>query len=220
MKIFLRIFLSLVLVLVLVTSLAYFDVIHIPVIKGLLEELNLPWADNSFQEDLEEYMVEVPNAEVYFQGHSQVLTVTDAKKSENVFTESEVAALLADRGFNSIITTDYKIDGSYIGASALLEPSTEKHPIYQTTFLSQDEELWEIYIIDGDIFANPVSFNIQSAPDIQILVAESDEVTSYDCTSNTFYKTIPDPSTLIVQKVSSIDAETLHTITLKAEDIP
>lgn len=220
MKIFLRVLLSLVLVLALVTSLAYFDIIHIPVIKGPLKELNLPWTDNSFQEDLEEYMVEVPNAEVYFQSYSQVLTVTDAKKSENVFTESEVAALLADRGFDSLITTDYEIDGSYIGTTELLEPSSKKHPIYQTTFLSQNEELWEIYVIDGNIFANPVLFNIQSAPNIQILVAESDEVISYDCTSNTFYKTIPDPSTLTVQKVLSIDTETLNTIALRAEEMP
>lgn len=220
MKNFLRVFLSLVLVLALVTSLAYFDVIHIPVIRGMLEELNLPWTYNNFQENLEEYMVEVPDAKVYFQGHSQVLTATNAKKSENVFTESEVAALLANRGFNSVITTDYGIDGSYIGVSELLEPSSEKHPIYETTFLSQNEELWEIYVIDGDIFANPVSSNTQSAPDIQFLVSESDEVTSYDCTSNTFYKTIPDPSTLTVQKVSSIDAETLNTLTLKAEGTP
>ena len=117
MKLFLRVFLALILVLLLVTSLAYFDIIHIPVVKRLLAEWNLPWTDNSLQEELEEYMVEVPDSEEYFQDHSQILTVIDATKSENVLTEAQVVAMLSDRGFHSVITTDYGMDGNYIGST-------------------------------------------------------------------------------------------------------
>lgn len=50
MKIFLRILLSLILVLALVTALAYFDVVHIPAIKSLVEKWNLPWTAGHFRE--------------------------------------------------------------------------------------------------------------------------------------------------------------------------
>ena len=75
--------------------------------------------------------------------------------------------------------------------------------------------MWIISLIDGDIVANPVSYNMQSALETQLIVSESEIITSYDSSTNKYYKTVPNESTLIVRIVDKIDADTLDTLTIE-----
>ena len=57
--------------------------------------------------------------------------------------------------------------------------------------------------------ANPVTYNLQSKLDAQVIISENESVVSYDSTTNMFYETIPDKSALIVKRLKQIDAESL-----------
>ena len=70
----------------------------------------------------------------------------------------------------------------------------------------------------GSVIANPVGYNMESnAHGAQLILSESEVITSYDSVTNSFYESIPNESELIVKTVNHIDAETLNSLTV--EDI-
>ncbi len=133
-------------------------------------------------------------------------------------TEAEVIALLKERGFtDNPITTEYTADGEMIDKKEVGE-SDETHPYYQTIFLSETGEYWTIIVMKGSVIANPVGYNMESnAHGAQLILSESEVITSYDSVTNSFYESIPNESELIVKTVDHIDAETLNSLTV--EDI-
>lgn len=227
---FLLKFISVILLVVLVAvgsigSLVYFDMIDVPIVGELLNKLGLKERnrDGSNQDEesinLDNYRVEAPDAEEFFQQNSQILTEIDVNDSKNVLTEAQLINTLEERGFKDYpVTTEYTMDGVYNDAATISDSSSTKHPIYQTNYVTENGEIWTIFVIDGDIMANPVSYNIQSSLGVQVIVSESDAVTSYDSTTNKFYKTVPDKSALIVRVVEKIDAETLEKLTIGVID--
>lgn len=60
--------------------------------------------------------------------------------------------------------------------------------------------------------AYPVSYNMQSSSNVQVMISEKDTVMSYDSRTGKFYETIPKESELIVKKVGRIDAETIENL--------
>ncbi len=133
-------------------------------------------------------------------------------------TEAEVIELLKERGFtDNPITTEYTADGEMIDKKEVGE-SDETHPYYQTIFLSETGEYWTIIVMKGSVIANPVGYNMESnAHGAQLILSESEVITSYDSVTNSFYESIPNESELIVKTVDHIDAETLNSLTV--EDI-
>lgn len=155
-------------------------------------------------------------ADVYYESNSTVIDVIDAEESEDVPTETEVKALLEERGFDDYpITYDYSIQGTYSGDTEVTEGSTSRHPMYQTFYLSESGEAWVLYVINGSIYANPVSFNLESDLGVMLLISETETLTSYDDTSNKFYVTIPYETEMIVKIVDRIDAEILESLTIE-----
>ena len=166
-------------------------------------------------DDEEEFKITPPDAGDYFEENSQIVNVIDVKKSETVPNESMVLEMLAKRGFSQVaVETEYDMDGEYSEAAEISADSDEKHPIYYTYYVNSREELWMIYVINGSVMATPVSYNLQSGKDVQVTFSESEEVTSYDSTTNKFYVTVPDKSELIVKVVEKIDANTLENMTV------
>lgn len=102
------------------------------------------------------------------------------------------------------------MDGIYSDATTISDSSSTKHPIYKTSYVTEDDDLWTVYVIDGDIMAKPVSYNMQWPFGAQIILSESEAVTSYDSVTNQFYKTIPNESELLVRVVEKINADTLE----------
>lgn len=152
-------------------------------------------------------------ADEYYFSNSEVLEVRNAADSNNLLTETLAKTLLEDRGFIDYPAFyEYTSDGSYVGETEISE-TVDKHPMYLTYYISSSNEVWTIYIIDGEIYANPASFNLESNSNVLMLVSETAKITSYDDASNQFYVTIPYSSSMIVKIVKRIDSETLDGLT-------
>ena len=152
----------------------------------------------------------------YYKENAEVVSVIKAKESSNVLSGQEVTKLLSDRGFDTEnVVADYTMDGDYLNESVINENDTEKHPLYKMLYNSKTEILWNIYIINGAIYAYPVSYNLVSERDAVLIITENDTVTSYDYNTNQFYETIPKESVIIVKKVNKINKKTLDTLTIE-----
>ena len=140
----------------------------------------------------------------------------DAETAEEVKTESQAQSMLTERGFtDQPIETEYSMDGTYSASEEISEISEERHPLYETYYFNQSGEVWQIYLINGCLVANPLSYNAQPGLERLVLISESEVVTSYDNYTNRFYDTIPDPDVMTVVLVDTIDAETLDMLTVE-----
>ena len=152
----------------------------------------------------------------YWDNAEEVISVMDVNESENVPTETEVTEILKERGFADYpITCEYAMDGTYNDEDETTEGSIEKHPMYETYYVSAAGEAWIVSVINGQIIANPISFNLESELESQILISETERIISYNDESNKFYETIPKKSAVIVKTVERIDAKTLDRLTIE-----
>lgn len=155
-------------------------------------------------------------ADAYYRKNSQLVEVIDVVDSSDMMTEEDVKTFLEGRGFvDCTITYDYSVAGEFTTDTEISENSQTEHPMYQLLYLSAAREVWVVYIINGEIFANPLSFNLESDLDAQLLVTESAVFTSYDNTANKFYITIPYDSEISSVMADEINAETLDGLTVE-----
>ena len=166
---------------------------------------------------LENYWNESPDAEGYFEQNSQIIEKISVKDSKDILTEAEVIGVLDERGFKDYpITTVYSMDGKYQDEAVVSNSSETEHPIYETYYVNEKNEYWIITVIEDDVFANPVSINMQPSLKKSMIVSESNTITSYDSGTNQFYKTIPNEMVITVKVVDRIDAKTLEEMTVEA----
>jgi len=152
------------------------------------------------------------DAEEFFHANSEIVSQIPAASAGR--TETQANVNLRDRGFmNMPITVDYKMDGTYTVKQEISTTGTEKHPIYTTTFVTTNGNIWVIMEINGDVFALPLSFNQERGNAVPIILSETETITSYDSASNQFFVTKPDESVYTVKVVERIDAETLDALT-------
>jgi hypothetical protein len=171
----------------------------------MIEETKLEKPDNPSEAD-----------EYYWNNSEAVLEVIDVKESEELLSEKEATRLLEERGFYEYeIIYDSSIDGEYIGDTEVDENSNQKYPMYTTYYMAENGDIWTIFVVNGKLFANPASFNLESELDAQLLFSETKELTSYDDETNKFYVTIPKESVTIVKIVEKIDSETLDKLTIE-----
>ena len=154
----------------------------------------------------------------YWDNSQKVIAVIEVKKSKEIPSESEVIKILKERGFeNCTVTYEYDLDGNYQEETEISDNSSEKHPMYLAYYTSSVGDVWTIHIINGKVFAYPASFNLNSDLQAEVIVSETNEITSYENETNTFIVTIPKETAAIVLTVDRIDSETLETLT--AEEI-
>lgn len=198
-------------------ALIYFDVIEMPSVEEMKEWLDVKKIISKItgsKED-EEYTVEMVDAKEYFSNNGEIISEISVSDAENVDTEAETYDYLEKRGFAEYsVTAEYSIDGDYVGETAIEEDSQEKHPVYNTFYYSSSGEVWTITSINGQITANPVSYNFQSESDAPVLISDSETIVSYDNATNKFYETIPSESALKLIVVDQIDAATLDNLTI------
>lgn len=167
----------------------------------------------------DEFYVTPPDAESYYENNATVQDIFEAGDSEDALTEAEVYELLTGRGFGeNEITSTYTMEGEFYDAAEISESSDEKHPVYETYYFSASGDIWIVSVINNTIVATPVSYNLQSDLGVQVLIAESDTITSYDSTTNQFFETTPNENVLLVVTVDSIDAGTLDGLTVEEID--
>ena len=194
-----------------VCALVYFDIINVPIINKTLSLFGV----NKEKLSEESYEVTPPDADEYFSDNSIIKSQTDANTSTNVLTEGEVSEFFASRGFEQTsIITEYSMDGEYLNSTSISDSSATKHPMYQTQYVTTQNELWTLFVIDGNIMANPVSYNTQSTSGVKVVFSESETITSYDSTTNKFYETIPNKNALFVIVTDRIDSDALEKLTI------
>lgn len=158
----------------------------------------------------------IPAATEYYKNNAELKATIYAEDSEDVLTEEEVEPFLEGKGFGEYQTTyDYSIYGESNDDTVIDDSSDELHPMYQTYYISKNGEAWAIYVINGAVFANPISFNLNSDLNAQLLISESKTLTSYDEETNQFYVTIPHATEAIVHTVDAINADTLDRLTIE-----
>lgn len=197
---------------IVVVGLSYYRIVNIPIVDDILTIIGL---ETETEDSPEKYYADAPDAESYYEENADIVSKIDAKDSIDVPTEDEICVELISRGFEGdSITTEYDMDGTYSEPIDISNSSSDKHPVYQMDYLSKNGDLWNISVINGSVLANPVSYNIQSNLNVQVIVSEKDTIMSYDSTTNKFYETIPNESALIVIHVDTINAETLDSLTI------
>ena len=119
---------------------------------------------------------------------------------------------------NTDITYAYSIDGEYTGDAEIGDGQSVKHPMYRTVYVTEKGVAWCVFVINDKIFANPVSYNLESDRESELVLSETETITGYDDETNQFYVTIPKSSEVILKVVDRIDAETLERLTIEEID--
>ena len=178
---------------------------------AILRLLNI-WNDRGNTANIIEY----PDVRAYFEERAEIISVTPVKDSKNTLSEQDAVEELRSRGFTQYpITSDYTIDGESEDDTVVSDDSSLMHPIYRTYFMSFDNVLWSIALVDGKVIATPSSYNLEQTGGVPIEVSESEEIASYDLSTNSIYLTIPFDTTIDVRVVDRIDSETLDSFDLE-----
>ena len=175
--------------------------------------------DDDGDDDLNtNYQVPAFDAETYFKENTTLKSSFDVKSSQSVNTEREAYTKFAERGFASgTITYEYTMDGTYSESSEISRSSSSRHPMYQTYYITASGDVWMVIEVNGSFFASPLSYNFADEEKVQVIISETDTITSYDSTTNKFYVNIPDQSQIVIKTVAKVDASTLEKLT--AEEI-
>lgn len=151
------------------------------------------------------------DANDYFDNNSTIVSIVKVEDSDQIRSEAAVYKDFSARGFSKhSITTEYSLTGEYYEAFVISETSTAKHPMYQTYYVTENGDYWSIFEINGAVMASPLSYNLGLGENIQIVVSETDTVTSYDSVTNQFFITEPKDTVMVVIKVNKIDSTALE----------
>lgn len=163
------------------------------------------------------FELKAPDADAFYAENSEVLEVINVSDSQNVLTEAEATARFRAAGFTDFpVYANCSMDDVYLETREVSESSSELHPSYETYFVTERGEMWIIMLIESDMLANPLFFNAGASPDAQVIVSESETVTSYDMVTNRFFKTVPKDSAMLLRVVEEINADVLNDMTEEA----
>ena len=155
--------------------------------------------------------LDVENAsdvEKYFNANTKVLSVVSFDKAVDVKTGKETDALLTGRGFDQYFTlSDYDDGGNPVDETLEVGDSTKKYPVYNTLYMTDNDEMWNIYVLNNEIMAYPITYNVEYDAEVYVIFTESDSMVSYDFYSKCYYETIPKDKTAILIKVDKITAD-------------
>lgn len=172
--------------------------------------------DKETNGDTDDFEAEELEGKNYFEERAEIISVIPVKDSPNTLSEQQVVQELKSRGFQEYpVISRYSFDGEFGDRITASESSSDKHPIYETYFVTSKNELWVITSIDGTVTAYPSSYNLSHADQVPIEISESEQIASYDSFTNSVYITKPKSSVLNVRIVEKIDAETLESINLE-----
>lgn len=228
-----------------VCVLAYNDTVDIPFVKNILVSMGIKHDDasdassnndndsgnttsvggsssNTGEVDVDlssNYEVPTFDADKYFRENTTLVSSTDVAVSDSNVTEYEVYNLLSERGFTGVsVTYEYNMDGTYCGSREISIYSSAQHPIYQAYYVAQSGDAWMILVVNGSVFASPISYNFSDGTKAQVIISETDTITSYDSTANKYYVNIPNKSETVIKTVAEINAETLEKLNIEEID--
>lgn len=197
--------------------LVYFDKVDIPIIKNAFDKVGISEKENNY-DNLAHNLDELKEIDVgeELRNESQILETIDAATSVQVTSEAGIAKQFKDRGFvNSVIYTAYSMDGTYNDDKQIDEKSSECHPLYYATYVSDDNYCWTIYSCNGEWSASPISYMYSGMTESEIIVSEKNYIVSYDSYTNCFYKMIPSTRECTIKTISDVNSKTLDQLAEK-----
>lgn len=154
------------------------------------------------------------NADAYYGYYTDVVSVSPADKS-SAPSGKEIVKELCNRGFDTdSVITNYDQDGSLSEENTYItDQTTEKYPLYKFRYTSESDVLWTVYVINGNYYAWPAIYNLESEREIPIIISETENIVSFDSTTNRYYETKPHKDVINVIKIDKIDKVTLDQYT-------
>lgn len=163
--------------------------------------------------------IEPIDAEAYLNEIGEVQSKIDVHSSETVMTGAETFGFLIERGFGEcLVYTNYSMDGIYQEEQEITSNSLEQRPIYITYYLSDDESIWKLSLVNGTLLAEPIFYNYREGADVPVILSETNTMTSYDNVTNQFFVVTPDSSKLVLKSVSEINATLLDSLNIEEID--
>ncbi len=155
--------------------------------------------------------------------HQKIIVFIITKKiliiiDYNIFIGNIFIIFVFIRIVNIIIIYQNNIDGTFVDAQETSETGEAKHPLYRAMYQNEAGDLWTVYLIGNQFFANPASYNLESDLGIETLVSESNKLVSYNMNTNRYYVTEPKPDAVRVIVVPEINASELEKLTVEEID--
>lgn len=200
--------------------LVYFGIAGVPVVFDVMDTMGIK-NNASKSININEYLEysnnnrnseeEKIDAITYYNKYSKVINTISLEKTADMMSEEEAYNLFQSFGFTEcIIVSEYTETGEYTGSNEIIPFSSNKHPVYRSDYVDEKGNIFEIYLIDGFLMTNPVSFNSKTEANIKVVVSSAKTLKSYDSETKTFYETMPKNSIIRVQEVSDSYIETLE----------
>ncbi len=181
----------------------------------LMRKNKMPTPNVDTPKDNQTTYVKYPNIDKYFDEKAEIISVIPVKESKDVLSEKEVIEELKYCGFKDVeVTAEYTINGEYLESDKISEESNEKHPVYTIQYITPNGDYWTINIINSQFIATPVSYQLQSESTTSVLIADNENITSYDSVGNRFFITKPKEDSITIKTVSKIDATTIDGLTV------
>ena len=141
-------------------------------------------------------------------------SVEEYKKEQeenSMYTEKEVIKELKKRGFELPIMTSSEDNLDVYIPSTVEDDSDKKHLLYFTNYLSTNHEEWVIYVLGKDVFASPVSFDIEDGEDYVVIESgsSSEKLSNSGTSSKIVSKLDTNHENYIFVEVEKVDAKTL-----------
>ncbi len=205
--------------------LVYFGIADVPVVSDIMDALGIK-NNTSKSVNINEYLdysnnnrtseEEKTDAITYYNKYSKVINKVSLEESTDMMSEEEAYDLFQNYGFaECVIISEYTETGEYTEPTEIIPFSSNKHPVYRSDYVDEKGNIFEIYLIDGCLMANPVSFNSKSEDNIKMVVSTAETLKSYDNETKTFYETMPGNSMIRVWEVTDSYIKTLEKLTFE-----
>lgn len=162
--------------------------------------------------DYEDIESEPVDAEEYYGEWGKVIDISDSESSDKMVSEKEAAKIYENLGFSADeVISGYTPEGEYYEETQIDSDSSDKHPMYNLLYTSENEILWNISIVGSCITADPVLINLEN--EIPVLYSVSSTITGYDSETNQFYTVETDEESFRVVTVDEVTKDVLDSIT-------
>ena len=172
---------------------------------------------NSAATEVEVYPTPSPEEiRAHYESYGEVIGTTPAKKARGLKTEAEALALLRERGFDQFaVSCPFALEGDGQWNREASEDCDDKHPTYETTYLTEDFTLWHVYLNGDSLLATSPAIDARAGT--SVIYSEKERVLSYDTNTDSFYEVAPNASSQELRVVERINAELLEAVTAGKE---
>lgn len=169
-------------------------------------------------EDMQKIREEIRSVDIeaaYLEGN-ELLAAIPFEDSRTALTEEEAAREFSARGF---LDLEKAYQSDYNGSQSVFSetPST-RYPVYSAVYVSTSGVYWSIQMVNGAMYASPISYNLEHTNQAEICYSESEMLTVYYAEKNQILELMPKESGIRLRVINRIDASRLEQLTNEVID--